>query len=381
MIEEPFYQAAVPMESLDEIDLEGRFVAVPDDWFVAVTDVVGSTKAIAAGRYKDVNLIGAAMIPAIMERVNEELPYLFNGDGAMVLVSPEHKSAVEESLAGLVHLSEANFNLDLRAALFNVGELRAQALSLSVGRLRLIGERALAQFRGTMIAEFDRRIRAEPGRHIAPSKKLAEQLSLNSLSCRWHEQPARNGAILSILILPREGHGDPLIRFLALLRELTNGELASLNPISTTLANYQSLFQAIRSEARLHARILSGSFARRLLSIAISVPLFKWGLSKRYDWAELYLRNLSMHSDFHKLDEALRLVIDCTPEQAEKVMSFLDSEYAARTLNFGLHRSAACQMTCYVESLSDAAHVHFVDGCDGGYVAAATALKAQLQGD
>ena len=381
MIEEPFYQAAVAMESLDEIDLEGRFVAVPDDWFVAVTDVVGSTKAIAAGRYKDVNLIGAAMIPAIMERINEELPYLFNGDGAMVLVSPEHKSAVEETLAGLVHLSKANFNLDLRAALFNVGELRAQALSLSVGRLRLIGERALAQFRGTMIAEFDRRIRSETGRHIAPSKKRAEQLSLNSLSCRWHEQPARNGVILPILILPREGHGEPLIRFLALLRALTNGELASLNPISTTLTNYQSLFQAIRSEARLHARILSGSFARRLLSIAISVPLFKWGLSKRYDWAELYLRNLSMHSDFHKLDEALRLVIDCTSGQAEKVMSFLESEYAAGTLNFGLHRSAACQMTCYVESLSDAAHVHFVDGCDGGYVAAATALKAQLQGD
>jgi len=88
-----------------------------------------------------------------------------------------------------------------------------------------------------------------------------------------------------------------------------------------------------------------------------------------------------MHSDFHKLDEALRLVIDCTPEQAEKVMSFLESEYSARTLNFGLHRSAACQMTCYVESLSDAAHVHFVDGCDGGYVAAATALKTQLQVD
>ncbi len=29
---------------------------MPDDWYVAITDVKGSTKAIEAGRYKDVNL-------------------------------------------------------------------------------------------------------------------------------------------------------------------------------------------------------------------------------------------------------------------------------------------------------------------------------------
>ena len=32
---------------------------VPDDWLIAIGDVAGSTPAIAAGHYKDVNLAGA----------------------------------------------------------------------------------------------------------------------------------------------------------------------------------------------------------------------------------------------------------------------------------------------------------------------------------
>ena len=38
---------------------------VPENWLIAIGDVVGSTPAIAAGRYKDVNLAGAATIAAI----------------------------------------------------------------------------------------------------------------------------------------------------------------------------------------------------------------------------------------------------------------------------------------------------------------------------
>ena len=42
---------------------------LPDDWARAVADVVGSTAAIAAGRYKAVNMAGAAVISAIQNTV------------------------------------------------------------------------------------------------------------------------------------------------------------------------------------------------------------------------------------------------------------------------------------------------------------------------
>ena len=38
------------------------FIPMPSDWHIIITDVVGSTKAIEAGRYKDVNILGACSI-------------------------------------------------------------------------------------------------------------------------------------------------------------------------------------------------------------------------------------------------------------------------------------------------------------------------------
>jgi len=40
------------------------YTALPADWIVGTSDIVGSTDAIADGRYKMVNMIGAAVISA-----------------------------------------------------------------------------------------------------------------------------------------------------------------------------------------------------------------------------------------------------------------------------------------------------------------------------
>ena len=48
---------------------------LPDDWSVGVADIVDSTKAIAARRYKAVNMAGAAVIAAVTNaRISETLP-------------------------------------------------------------------------------------------------------------------------------------------------------------------------------------------------------------------------------------------------------------------------------------------------------------------
>jgi hypothetical protein len=43
-------------------------------------------------------------------------------------------------------------------------------------------------------------------------------------------------------------------------------------------------------------------------------------------------------------------------------------------------RPKAAQITCFVPSITDRGHVHFVDGADGGYTMAATAMKAREGG-
>ena len=68
------FSSAIPIEN---------YVALPDDWHVAVTDVVSSRKAIAEGRYKAVNMAGVSMISAIMNAIgHQETVYTFGGDGA-----------------------------------------------------------------------------------------------------------------------------------------------------------------------------------------------------------------------------------------------------------------------------------------------------------
>lgn len=378
MTDSLFYGSAVPMNSLDELRMPDRFAAPPADCLAVVTDVIGSTAAVASGRYKDVNLVGAAVIPAIIEGIGLEVPYIFTGDGALLLIPATAKASVETILSGVVHMAEHNFKLGLRAAIVSLEEMHKQGYTLEIGRLVLIGNKCLAQFRGSMVVALDKHLKSPEAQLIKADAKAAEQLQLNSLSCRWNEHPSRNGEILTIVLLPRTGDTLPASEFLALLNEITDNQLTTLNPVSGSLANYQNIVEAITSECRLHARLLSKSFLRRLVSIAISVPLFKWGLSKRYDWAQAYLKNLHQHSDFHKLDDALRLVIDCTRTQADRVVEHLEHSRKAQRIFYGVHRGKGSQITCYVESLSDEAHVHFVDGTDGGYVAAASQMKAQI---
>ena len=59
------------------------YVPLPDDWTIGVADIVESTKAIAAQRYKAVNMAGAAVIAAVTNALEgREFPFVFGGDGA-----------------------------------------------------------------------------------------------------------------------------------------------------------------------------------------------------------------------------------------------------------------------------------------------------------
>ena len=62
---------------------------LPDDWTVGIADIVKSTAAIAARRYKSVNMAGAAVIAAVTNALDHrEFPFVFGGDGASFAVPP-----------------------------------------------------------------------------------------------------------------------------------------------------------------------------------------------------------------------------------------------------------------------------------------------------
>ena len=75
----------------------------------------------------------------------------------------------------------------------------------------------------------------------------------------------------------------------------------------------------------------------------------------------------------------IRMVVDCTNEQADELEDALEELYNQnRQCFYGTQRSLYTLMTCLVADTSDGQHIHFVDGDKGGYAIAAKSLKYQL---
>ena len=70
----------------DFTDFEA-YAPVPDDWVVLCGDIRGSTRAIEEGHYKQVNMVGAAVITAVLNACpGLQIPYVFGGDGGLAAV-------------------------------------------------------------------------------------------------------------------------------------------------------------------------------------------------------------------------------------------------------------------------------------------------------
>ncbi len=86
---ESFYAGVLSFSAFSTLMEPAHYAPLPDDWSVGIADVIQSTKAIEAKRYKAVNMAGAAVIAAVTNALGErEFPFVFGGDGASFAVAP-----------------------------------------------------------------------------------------------------------------------------------------------------------------------------------------------------------------------------------------------------------------------------------------------------
>src|ERR1700761_5361737 len=108
---------------------------LPDDWFLALADIVSSTEAIAAGRYKSVNMAGASVISAVLNALERgDYPFVFGGDGACVAVPAAGLDSVGRALAAGQAWVAEDLQLSLRIALVPMADIRAEGLDVRVAR-------------------------------------------------------------------------------------------------------------------------------------------------------------------------------------------------------------------------------------------------------
>ncbi|MBP9212666.1 MAG: DUF3095 family protein, partial [Bacteroidetes bacterium] len=61
-----FYETLPVVDRFSDLSDDSVYFPLPEDWSVAVTDVKDSTGLIRNGRYKQVNLVGASAIMAVL---------------------------------------------------------------------------------------------------------------------------------------------------------------------------------------------------------------------------------------------------------------------------------------------------------------------------
>ena len=350
---------------------------LPDDWAIGVADIVESTKAIAARRYKAVNMAGAAVIAAVTNALEgREFPFVFGGDGASFAVSADDVEHAREALAATANWVRQDLDLVMRVALVPVSAIRKQGLDVRVARFGPSANLSYAMFSGGGLGWAEAAMKR--GEFAVAAAPPGTQPDLSGLSCRFEEIPAVRGLILSVLVLPASG-ADPLA-FRKVIEDIIGMVERSPDAGRPVPAGGPPLKwppAGVEYEARA-AR--GGSLAkRRVVVLAITLwayVIVRLGIKVGNFVPANYVRQVVENSDFRKYDDGLRMILDCTEELRDALAERLASAAAGGLVRYGLHGQDAAMMTCFVPSVMRPDHVHFIDGARGGYASAATALKA-----
>lgn len=308
---------------------------LPDDWLIAITDVVDSTSATRSGRYEDVNFAGASAIAAFGNAWGAfDFPFVFRGDGAAFALPPEAAMTATSALRQVAAFAKSSLGLTLRTGLLSVREIRANGRDVRIARYAASQDATYAMFAGGGLKWAEQQIKR--GRYLVKPDKATTRPNLTGLRCEWAPFPSQRGEILSLLVEPAEQTGAQ--DFAALAR-------------------------------RVLAVLESGPRQSHPVPETVAVPK-----DDRMDIDPKRWSKVAANSDFRKYDDGLRLTLDCTREQIDRVEAILAAAKQRGEVDFGLHRQSHALMTCLVPSGRPDSHLHFLDGMDGGYSRAAQML-------
>lgn len=382
-----FYSDLPAVQNYFDVTDQAAFFAAPDDWTVVVADIVGSTKAVAEGRYRTVNMIGAACITAALGVFSETvIAYVFGGDGATLLIPPSAVDAVCGALGALQSRSKRVFGMELRVGAVPVADIRARGRDVRVAKLALSPGNDLALFSGGGFSLADGLVKsAETGpKYAVPANDRQDLLDISNLSCRWQRLKPGAGTMIALLVaaqgstqaIRNENYAIALRRIQDVIGD----------PISHAPANDRSLtFVWPPRGTRLEALMVDGRTRIGRICHILMQAAFQWAghkYGKKFgDYnAPAYKEELKRNTDFQQFDDMIRFVLDCGDEDVLALRRTLGELEERNLIVYGLHTARRGLMTCLVFDLKTSRHIHFVDADEGGFTLAARELKAKMKG-
>ncbi|ASS59514.1 DUF3095 domain-containing protein [Rhizobium leguminosarum bv. viciae] len=377
--DEDFF-AEVPLFSeFEGVTDAANYRPLPDGWVMALADIVGSTQAIGAGRYKDVNMAGASVISAVLNAVGKgDYPFVFGGDGALIALPGSLEAAAREALAAAQVWVEEDLNLVLRIAIVPVADTRAEGLDVRVARYSASPYVTYAMFWGGGTSWAERQMKL--GRYGIARAPAGTRPDLTGLSCRWSPIDARNGEIVSIIAVPGEGRpGREFQELVSGIVAITTEQNRDSHPVPADGPDLAFSLHGINREAKATAppsrRLWQKLFI--FLQLGITVACYRLGIPLgRFD-ARRYKRDVADNSDFRKFDDGLKMTIDVDAEHLKRIETLLQQAQAKGVARYGLHRQSSALMTCFVPTPIARDHIHFIDGAAGGYAVAASQITGK----
>lgn len=369
-----FYADLAPFEDDAGITDARHYREAPQDWVVFVTDVRGSTEAISAGRYKEVNTIGAACIIAAQNACpGVDFPFVFGGDGATLLVPADARDQVSGALLFLARKSRTDFGLDLRVGCVPIAEILARGNRVLVAKRQLSEGNCIAMFSGGGLNEATAMIKQPGGDWLLCDDGRASG-NVDGLECRWCAVPARRDGVLSVIVQAPQLDLALYRDILAQIREIAPQSM----PITPANLPVQWPPEFLMHEATMkhNGRIARWLHFAGVLALTGILTVLVWLTRKQKDSAAAtYIDSLCRNNDYLKFDDCLRMVIDVSHEQRARIEALLEAFRHSHGTAWGSHFARASLFTCMVRSQQ--VHLHFVDGSDGGYTAAARDLDAR----
>ena len=372
-----FYDSLPIRDAFRELTDPASYAPIPGDWMIGTSDVVGSTKAVAAGRYKTVNMVGAAVISAQINCAQgRAFPFVFGGDGAGFAIPPKRAKAAGAALAAVRCWAREEFDLGLRVALVPVSAVRQAGLEASVARYQPSPGVDYAMFSGGGVAWAEDQMKA--GKFTLPEAPPGTIPDLTGLSCRWSNVRSRNGSILSLVIQPVGSASGAAFAQMAeqvitIARTLERG--GHPVPVEGSVTRWPPPGLTLEAHAS-HGLVPLARHKRKLLLVTLLNWFFlRWKIPVNgFDPAH-YTVTVGRNADFRKFDDGLKMTLDCDAATQTRLREVLDRASDAGVVRYGMCEQDEAMMTCIVPSILTDDHVHFIDGAAGGYTQAATQIK------
>ncbi len=380
---QPDFYATLPfVTSFEDITKLKKYRPVPKSWHVIITDIKGSTEAIAQGKYKDVNTIGAFSIIAVLNAVgNLEIPFVFGGDGATMLVPSEVLEPAKSALLATKTLAKDMFEMQLRVGIVPVEDVLARNVELNIMKFRASQFYHQAMFNGNGVSQAEKMVKAEDSKYEL--KATNPNADYTGLECRWQDIYSPYGETVSIIVKATTDNNkhdsDVYKKILEAIHE-TYGTDEEFHPVA---ANQLRLMINARKSAEANVRA-HGIIGRTLYRIKVQITcivaslMMKSGIRIRDFNLALYKQLLIATTDYKKFDDVLRIIMAGTKAQREQLTLRLETMRSKGLLVYGIHVSDRALMTCLVFERYGK-QVHFVDGADGGYAMAAKQMKMQMK--